>query len=354
MIRTEVEEIIRFLEENLLPYTPEVIREVARERVEEGVEGVVWGVLEEGRRRTLEVYDKVWEVLELPPLPEAREFIERGGEVHVSYPRVRGNTERPKVEVTLVGKTKAGDVLRLPAPARPIEEVDFHFETGRVEVHTDSKLLVKGSWAFFKAPSVEAVKRARRSAAFLHPVFTAMGLPDLEEALSTLDALRGGEVLVEGEYLLARGKGFWFLNRKSILGDPALDEALPMGREVVLTFPEDVEIAFRLDLDRDWARNGNMRLSPLRFRLGEEVATFDNTIVFSGEVLRKEVLVTALQQLLEMEISFLEAGRGSHLDGVSTRMLVFLKTFAKHKDPLGALEEGRFSPHTVAEMFMDM
>jgi hypothetical protein len=72
MARTEVEEIARFLEENLLPFTPEVVREVARERAGEGLEEVVRGVLEEGRRWTLKVYDRVWELLELPPLPEWR------------------------------------------------------------------------------------------------------------------------------------------------------------------------------------------------------------------------------------------------------------------------------------------
>jgi hypothetical protein len=153
MARTEVEEIARFLEENRLPFTPEAIREVARKRVGVRVEEVVQGVLEEGRRRMPEVYDRVWELLELPPLPEAREFIERGGEVHLWYPRWDGGEKRLRVEVTLEGETKPGEALRLPTPVRSVEGLDFHFETRRAHLFTESKLSVEGSWAFLKASS---------------------------------------------------------------------------------------------------------------------------------------------------------------------------------------------------------
>jgi hypothetical protein len=354
MTRTEVEEIARFLEENLLPFTPEVVREVARERVGEGLEEVVRGVLEEGRRRTLRVYDRVWELLELPPLPEAREFIERGGEVRVSYLGPRGSAEGPKVEVVLLGKTKPGDAPLLPTPVRPIEGWDLYFETGRVEVRTDSKLLVKGSWAFFNAPSPEVLERTRRTAAFLRPALSEMGIPDLEEALDTLGTLSVGEVRVEGGYLLARGRGFWFLSRKSVLGDPKLDEALLTGREVVLTFPEDVEIAFRLELSRDWVYHGEMRLSQVRLRWGEEVAAFDEAVVFHESVLSREALAGVLKRRLDLELRYLEAGKRRSPEEISPRMSLFMRAFVEHEDPLGALEKGRFSPHTVAQMFLDM
>jgi hypothetical protein len=181
-----------------------------------------------------------------------------------------------------------------------------------------------------------------------------MGVSDLEEALGALGTLETGKARVEGEYVLARGRGFWFLNRGSILGDARLDEALLTGRDVVLAFPEDVEIAFRLHLGKKWVKEEEVRLHQVRFRLGEEAVTFDKRIVFYGEALSKKAVVSALQGWLDLEFRFLETGVGHSLEKVSPRMLVFLRAFAKHEDPLGSLEEGRFSPHTVAEMFLDM
>jgi len=350
--RTEVEEIARFLWENFLPFTPEAVGEVARGRVGEEVEEIVRGVLEEGRRRTLEVYDRVWELLELPPSPEVRGFIEGGGEVHVWCPGI--GKDRSEVEVELVGKTRPGEALRLPTPVRPNEGLDFHFETGRVEVYTDSRLLVRGNWAFLKAFSLDKARKSRRTATSLRPVLSAMGVPDLEEALGALWGLTSGEVRLEGEYVLARVEGFWLLNRGSILGELALDEALLTGREVVLAFPEGVEVAFRLELGRKWAREDEMRLSGVRLRLGEEVVAFDKAIVFHEEVLSKRAIVKALQGLMDLELRHLEAGRRSPLHGASPRTLAFLRGFVRHEDPLGALEEGRFLPHTVAQMFLDM
>ncbi len=348
--RTEVEEIARLLEESSLPFTPEAVREVAQRRVGEGVEEVVQGVLEEGRRRTLEVYDRAWEALGLPPMPEARAFIEGGGQVHVWCPGPEG----AEAEVELVGKTKPGEALRLPVPVRPGEGLDFRFEAGRVGVFTESKLLVEGKRAFFKTPFFEGARKAVRTVRFLRPVLSAMGVSDLEEALEALGTLESGEVRLEGEYVLARGRGFWSLNRGSVLGDPGLDEALLTGREVVLAFPEGVEVAFRLELDRKWAREDKVRLFGVRFRLGEEVVVFDKAIVFYEEALSKKALARALQGLLELELRSLEAGARRSLEGVSLRGLLFLKAFVRHEDPLGALEEGRFAPWTVAQMFLDM
>jgi hypothetical protein len=352
--RGQVEEVARLLEENSLPFTPEAVREMAQGRTVEGVEEVVRGVLEEGRKRTLEVYDRVWELLGLPPSPEVRGFIEGGGEVHVWCPGPEGRKGGLEVEVELVGKTRPGEALRLPTPVRPNEGLDFHFETGRVEVYTDSRLLVRGDWAFLKASSLEKARKSRRTATFLRPVLSAMGVSDLEEALEALGTIESGEVRLEGGYLLARGRGFWLLNRGSLLGDPGLDEALLTGREVVLAFPEGVEVAFRLELDRKWAREDEMRLSGVRFRLGEEAVAFDRAVVFHEEVLSKKALVKALQGLVDLELRSLERGAGGSLERASPRALLFLKAFVRHEDPLGALEEGRFAPWTVAEAFLDM
>jgi hypothetical protein len=115
-----------------------------------------------------------------------------------------------------------------------------------------------------------------------------------------------------------------------------------------------VEVAFRLELDRKWAREDEMRLSGVRFRLGEEAVAFDRAVVFHEEVLSKKALVKALQGLVDLELRSLERGAGGSLERASPRALLFLKAFVRHEDPLGALEEGRFAPWTVAEAFLDM
>lgn len=66
------------------------------------------------------------------------------------------------------------------------------------------------------------------------PLFAFLGLADLERAFLALEGLEDGEVRREGAYLLAREGGTRLLFRGTLTGDPDLDAALLLGREVVL------------------------------------------------------------------------------------------------------------------------
>jgi hypothetical protein len=111
------------------------------------------------------------------------------------------------------------------------------------------------------------------------PLFTFLGLSDLEKALLVLEELEDGEVRREGAYLLARKGSTRILFRGSLTGDPDLDEALLLGREVVLG---SREIAVRLKVKveeemrgpRMWIEEGSLdwggEAIPLAPRFGTE------------------------------------------------------------------------------------
>jgi len=75
------------------------------------------------------------------------------------------------------------------------------------------------------------------------PIFAFLGLADLDGAFLALEGLKDGEVRREGAYLLAREGDTRVLFRGTLTGDPDLDEAFLLGREVVLG---SREIALRL------------------------------------------------------------------------------------------------------------
>jgi hypothetical protein len=158
--------------------------------------------------------------------------------------------------------------------------------------------------------------------------------------MEALAGLEDGEARTEGPYVLARGGDTYALRKGDILGDPRLDGAVFLGKSVRLSFPGDVEFTLktRWGLDSaeiDWA---HIRLG------GEEVLLHGRHT--SVTPLHKNPLVWELQRILVRELE----GREGEF---SPRTLAFLKAFARHEDPFGALAEGRFHAHVTAEFFFE-
>ncbi len=159
--------------------------------------------------------------------------------------------------------------------------------------------------------------------------------------MEALAGLKEGEARMEGGYVLARSGEVYVLRKGGILGDPRLDGAVLLGKEVSLVFPGGVEIALRMrwtpdDAGLDWAH----------IRLGEE-EVFLRGRPTSVTPIHGNPLVSEMRRALAQE---LEGRRGEF----SPKALAFFRAFARHEDPFRALAEGRFPLHVKAEFSSDL
>jgi hypothetical protein len=114
-----------------------------------------------------------------------------------------------------------------------------HYTEPVVEVR-NLYLEAKDERAFFMARGESgALSETLALVRGLSPLFQALGLGDLEEALLTLGDLVTG-AKAHGAYVLVSDaeRGVLALRRGSLFGDPGLDKAFLLGEEVVLPYPE--------------------------------------------------------------------------------------------------------------------
>jgi hypothetical protein len=345
------EAIIEVLEDNLLPFTP---NEVAIAAQELGIGGNIKvlsrEVLEEGVRRAMEAVRGLRETFGELPYPEStlEEHLRAGGGVAVefsesglpSYRLVWGGGQRRGIGY------KKGYLLLMggefSVPTREGEFCgNFYFNAwpGVPRVHLGKLHATRGRVFFREGEG--GLEKALKNVRALGPLFASLGLSDLEGAMEALAKLKDGEAWTEGPYVLARDGDAYALRRGSVLGDPSLDGAVLLGREVRLSFPGDVEIAFRTrwtpdDAVLDWAH----------VRLGEE-EVFLHGRSTSVTPIHGNPLVSEMRRALVRELE----GREGEF---SPRTLAFLKAFARHEDPFGALAEGTFPLHVKAEFFLGL
>ncbi len=239
-----VERVIRLLEEERFPSTPEGIAEALRKRgleVGEDTRAFTERVLREGARRTVRVLEGLWEVLGVPPPPEVEETLRKGHRVEVHYPWPAGaDGEGEKVLVWLGGRDKA---FHFPLP-RHVRSEAFSLTVGawQVRVKAGPGLFARKEGASLLAHSPWEVEQALEEARAFRPLFAALGLGDLEGALEALLGLEDGEARMWGSYVLAREEDARVLRRGAVFQNPALDGAFLLGREVRISFPEGVEL----------------------------------------------------------------------------------------------------------------
>jgi len=338
-----IEKIIEALEGNLLAFTPDKVREAAENL---GIEGNIGAlsreVLEEGVRRAMEAVRGLRETFGELPYPESvlEKHLRAGGAIAVELP------PRGLFEKDVIGRVDLirGVDLKESSPflARNDEfsyNLSFIAWPGMPKVHLRN-LLAARERVFFEDYGYR-LKDALDNVRALRPLFASLGLAGLEGAVEALTKLEPDEARADGDYVLARGGDTYAVRRGSILGDPRLDGAVLLGREVRLFFPGDVEIAFRTRWDLDRAN-----VDQVRIRLGEEEILLEGRGAFVTPI-HDNPLVSELQRTLRRE---LEKREGE----LSPKMLAFLRAFVHHEDPLGALAEGRFQAYVTAELFLDI
>jgi hypothetical protein len=185
-------------------------------------------------------------------------------EVHYPWP-AEAQGERREVLVWLGDKDQA---LRLPLPHRVRSETFWlKASAGRVRVRVGPGLFAQKEGACFLGEGLREAKWALEEVRALRPLFAALGLADLEEALEALLELEDGEARQEGPYVLARKGETRVLRRGMLFQDPALNGAFLLGGEVEVSFPEGV----RLLLEGGPLFEGWMGLRAGSLRWGEDL-----------------------------------------------------------------------------------
>jgi hypothetical protein len=335
-MKTELEKMLRIIGMGgpVYPFTPEGVQKAAEDQGMEVNEAAAQRVLERAQSRMVEVFNGLWETLRVPPPAEVEEGLRKGHMVKVwFYPKERGPGE---VQVGIMDdKAMRVDLLRFPFPEGEVPgEFTIRAWRGYVVLMTLSGLAATKEGAFFQTWRERDVEGALRDVRALRPLFSAMGLSDIEEGLKALKELPEGEARMEGPYFLHREGRSMTLRRGSLFGNIALDKAFYAGEEVRASFPEGAEIALRGWADALW-----LGLSRVRIRLGEEEARFSGAEApFFWDIFADNAVARALQRGLEHELE------SPKLPELSPKMREFIRGFVEHDDPFVALKEGRLSP----------
>jgi len=287
-------------------------------------------VLNEARKWTERVLDGFWEALGIPSPPvEVRETLRKGGKVRLWCPW--GKKAPLGKLVVETSKKDTLSYLDLPLSGRSCPRT-FLLEAhaGRVEVGIFPKLFARKGRVLFRTRDPRGVKKTLEEVSPLRPLFQAMGLPDLEEALEALSRLKDGEVRQEGPYVLARRGRLRVLKRGSHFGDPLLDAAFLLGERVVLAHENGVEVVLRGSFS-----NRLLSLKEASIRWGEEVVQLEEADWVVANVLSEAAPGFLLRTLLGWEVEKVYPKR-------SPRMKALIAELASQENPFEALKDPEF------------
>ncbi len=194
-------------------------------------------VMAEGKRWQKVALQKVWDTLGISVPPWVHERLE-GENWDVVWATYR-QKKTPQIRVGLPYRDPL--VFPLPHP-HPSGGFAISVWPGGMEVELKGLYARKGK-AYLMSHLPLDIGATLAGVRYFAPLLAFLGLADLGRALAALEGLRDGEIRREGAYLLAREGGTRLLFRGSLTGDPGLDAALLLGREVVLG---GMEITLRL------------------------------------------------------------------------------------------------------------
>jgi hypothetical protein len=301
-------------------------------------------VLEEARRWTEGVLEGFWEALGISSPPtEVAEVLKKGGLVRLWCPWGR---KGPLGVVSVFAKVGSGDRflrndLDLPFPDRACPSAFVLWaHTGRVEVNIPPRFFARRGRVLFHTRAPRIIRKALGEVAPLRPLFEAMGLPNLEEALEDLAGLRDGEIRQKGPYLLARKGRRRVLKQRSYFDDPALEASFLVGERVVLTYEDGVEVALKGILSE-----ARVFLEEASIGWGHEVVQLDKVNPTSTYALDDLAPVHLFKSCLDWThflntASLRSVGTGS--PRCSPRMRALIAELASEKNPLEALKDKDF------------
>ncbi len=326
-----LEKVLQAIEENLYyPPTPQGVRAAVNDlrlevRVEEDLEEFAERVLEEARRRTREALEGLWRTLGVPsPPPGVEKTLHEGGWVELWHPDVRRDPASGR-ERGLLRLEGGGEIEVPPLPPSFKGFFAFRARSGRVEVRVSPWLFARRGRAYLRTFDPQEAERVLEGVGLLRPLFEAMDLRDLEEALDVLlRGLEDGEARTHGQYFLAREGRFRALRRGSLLGSPPLDKAFLLGGRVVLSYPQGVEVALRGTFP-----GHEIGLEEMELRWGGETALFKKELGGSWNALDERPLASLVRRALRW-------GQRTAESELSPRMNALIEELRESEDPLEA------------------
>jgi len=325
-----VHKVLKALESSSLPPTPAYAWHIFEGPAREiGVDPKVLrkAALKEARRWTEGVLDRLWEALGIPPLtPLVRKALGWGQRIRVRCPWQRG-TPQGEALVEVEGITRLTRTSLPITGYQPSSAFLLEAHAGRVRVTTAPKLFARKGRAFLRTLDGRGVEKALKEVRALRPLFLALDLGDLEEALEALSGLRDGEVRQEGAYVLARKGRLRALMRGTYFGTPLLDGAFLLGRRVTLAHENGVEVSLRAVFS-----NSGLRLEEASVRWGDEFVQLE-----TAKWKEKDFLDETLTARLFSRSVWWELEKGS--PGRSPKMRGLIAELAASEDPLEALKD---------------
>jgi hypothetical protein len=279
----------------------------------------------EALRRAMGVVEGLWKALEIsqpPPIEMAEALLEKGKRV-----MVWSSCEGGEAVVSL---DFFSPYLRFPTPLSTFPRVRLTGDArGDVEVEVENIFARKGRVFCTAFHISEVVKRVEVAKAF-YPLFEALDLGDLGDALKTLVRLDDDEARMEGEYFLLR-RGYFLLKKGSLFGDFALDKAFWSLDEVMLSFPGGVELALRGGgFDR-----GLVHLMELKVRWEEEVRFGGETRLVGARANNRDPVGELVRRQIAQDLKVLDPPP-------SLRMGALLEALAEKRRPIEALKREGF------------
>jgi len=346
------QKVIQFLKEGLFPFVPHLIWGAAKRLGIGGdLEELTRRVLAEGAREAVRAIEGFFDALDIPrpDLSKVEACLRSGCEVEVS-PVFRDGGWGLDLCVKSPDRKRVESWHHASPAVVSLNGLKLDAMAGLVTLGNNHDFVIVGEAAFFKARERERIEVSREAVESLRPFLSALGHEGLPEAFGRLGSLEKGESRLEGRYVLACGEDFWALRDWPIMGDPALDGAILLERDVRLDFPGGVEISFRVL----WCeRSATSALAYVRLGLGEESFQVDSPRSWTA-VCERDIVTNLVQGVIAEELEDAEMTGWLRPEPPSARMLAFLKAFVEREAPFKALAEGSFLPHATAELFGDL
>jgi hypothetical protein len=302
----------------------------AAQGLEVNVDSLGLKVLREGKDWQRKLLRELCQNLGLTLPPKAEEHLEDGKAWTVVSGRFGERWREAHLRLLVDGAPVFFQSFRLRQGH--LAPLSFSTWPGGAWVRTARGLYARKGHVYWRPVGLDGLGDTLEAVRSLAPLFAALDLADLEEALLALSRLEDGEARAEGRYTLAREGDLRVIFRGHLFGEPALAGPFLLEREVVLSGAGEVRLKLRAEVEEQGV-DFHVKIAQGTLEWGEEKVHFASSWR-APRLFEEEILPVLLQDGLWFG---LEQGADS-----SRRMMVLIDELVERSDPLEALREKGF------------
>ena len=229
-------------------------------------------ILREGKDWQRKLLQELCQTLGIALPPKVEERLEDGK----TWTMVSGRFGERGRELRL--DLVANDIATFPRrfrlrEGRRLGGLRFSTWPGGAWVRTARGLYARKGHVYWRFAGLEGLGDTLEAVRSLAPLFTALDLADLEEALLALEGLEDGEARAEGRYALAREGDLRVIFRGHLFGEPALDGPLLLEQEVVFPGAGGVRLRLKAKIEAEGV-DFRIKIAQGALEWGEERALF--------------------------------------------------------------------------------